>query len=181
MSDSVVLLNGVPGAGKTTLATPLARQLGVPLIGKDAIKESLADLVSQPLPTSQLGALASDVMWSLAALVDGVVIVESFWATGRDEKFLRAGLCRAGAGRAVEVWCEVPIGVARERFLTRERHPAHKDAERLAEWEAVAAVARPCSGQPTLPVRTDAIVNVALLVERIRALLDDESARLPAA
>jgi predicted kinase len=38
-----VLVNGLPGAGKTTLAKPLADELGLPLLSKDRIKETLAD------------------------------------------------------------------------------------------------------------------------------------------
>ncbi|MDQ1534024.1 MAG: hypothetical protein QOF28_1785, partial [Actinomycetota bacterium] len=36
-----VVITGLPAAGKTTLAVPLAEALGVPLISKDAIKEAL--------------------------------------------------------------------------------------------------------------------------------------------
>ena len=36
-----VLVGGVPGSGKTTLARQLAPLLGMPLIAKDAIKEAL--------------------------------------------------------------------------------------------------------------------------------------------
>lgn len=175
------MLNGVPGSGKTTLATPLSRELGVPLISKDAIKEGLSDLVSVPFPTRRLGALASDVMWRLAALVEGPVIAESFWATGRDESFLEEGLRAAGARRAIEVWCEVPLAVVRDRFATRHRHPAHDDRARLAEQEALAAAARPCSGQPTLRVTTDGAVDVSSLAGRIRSLLQDDKSLLPRA
>jgi predicted kinase len=49
MGSSLILLNGIPGAGKTTLAGPLARALEVPVVSKDAVKESLADLVSARL------------------------------------------------------------------------------------------------------------------------------------
>jgi len=38
-----VVVSGAPGAGKSTLAGPLAERLGLPLIGKDHIKETLFD------------------------------------------------------------------------------------------------------------------------------------------
>jgi adenylate kinase family enzyme len=38
-----VLVTGLPGSGKTTLAGPIASRLNVPLIAKDHIKELLAD------------------------------------------------------------------------------------------------------------------------------------------
>lgn len=47
-----IVLNGVPGSGKTTLAPLLARELGFPVVARDAIKEALADAVAVPLPTS---------------------------------------------------------------------------------------------------------------------------------
>jgi hypothetical protein len=39
----VVLVSGVPGAGKSTIAGPLAVELGFALLAKDRIKEVLAD------------------------------------------------------------------------------------------------------------------------------------------
>ena len=40
---TLVLVTGSPASGKTSLAQPLARQRGLPLLGKDAIKEALFD------------------------------------------------------------------------------------------------------------------------------------------
>src|SRR6266508_4058354 len=40
---TLLLVTGAPSSGKTTLAVPLARHLGLPLITKDTIKEALFD------------------------------------------------------------------------------------------------------------------------------------------
>ena len=40
-----VLVNGLPGSGKTTLARAVARGLGLPLSSKDVIKETRADVL----------------------------------------------------------------------------------------------------------------------------------------
>jgi predicted kinase len=46
----VVLVSGAPGSGKTSLAAPLAAELGFALLGKDRIKETLHDALGAPEP-----------------------------------------------------------------------------------------------------------------------------------
>lgn len=170
-SKPAVFVNGIPGSGKSTLATGLGRELEYPVVSKDVIKEALADLLHVRLPTRELGALASDVMWSMAGMVDGPVIVESFWATGRDEEFFRLGAARAGIRVAVEVWCDVSIETARGRFAERPRHPVHQDDGHQFEWEQLAQDARPISGYPLIVVNTESAVDVGALSREIRAAL----------
>ena len=51
----LVYVSGAPGAGKTSLAGPLAAELGYTLITKDTIKETLHDALGAPDP---------DLAWS---------------------------------------------------------------------------------------------------------------------
>ena len=57
MLEFVVVVNGVPGAGKTTLAAPLAEALDLPLVGKDALKEALFDSVNGRISRQALGPI----------------------------------------------------------------------------------------------------------------------------
>ena len=41
-----VLVSGLPGSGKSTVAAPLAQALGLPLLARDDIKESLWDALA---------------------------------------------------------------------------------------------------------------------------------------
>lgn len=165
--DFLIVVNGVPGAGKTTLASSLARELAVPLIAKDAIKEALSDAMNVSLPTSQLGAVAAENVWAIARMLSGTVIVESFWAAGRDDSHFRRGFNALGAPRGVEIWCQISLEIARERFLTRDRHVAHADAGRLPEWEALSSSAAPITGLPVIAVETTTAVDVPSLAKTL--------------
>lgn len=170
MSEFAVVINGLPGAGKTTLASSLHDVLRMPVVAKDAIKEALAEAVDVRLPTQRLGALASDVMWSVVQELAEPVIVESFWLSGRDDAHFLAGLEVAGIRRGVEIWCHAPVDVMRSRFRTRPRHFAHQDESRQEEWERFAQAARPISGFPVISCDTGKAVDTERLATHILQL-----------
>ncbi|MGN7976494.1 AAA family ATPase [Microbacterium sp. 22195] len=171
MPDRLIVLNGMAGAGKTTLARPLATELGVPFVSKDALKEALGDAVDARLPTRALGALAADALWRIVGMLEATVLVESVWLADRDEEWFRRGWESAGSPAGVEVWCEAPRGVMRERFFTRPRHAVHDDQGRREEWERFADAARPMTGFPVLHVDTTGPVDVTALARAVKEML----------
>jgi predicted kinase len=137
-SSIAVLVNGLPGAGKTTVAMALAAELGWPCLSRDAIKERLAAL-NPGDPVNVVGAVAMRELWRQAATLPAFV-AEAWWFRPRDLEFALDGLEIAGVETVVEVWCDAPPELARERFESRERGPAHAilgdvDAK-WAEWSA---------------------------------------------
>jgi len=95
----VVLVGGVPGSGRTTLARALAEELGVPLLSTDVVRDG-------------------DKVWTLlAASPVGGVVEGSFGSQAQDR--VRRGLVEAGfdPGAVPEAWCEgsaeaaPPLGV----------------------------------------------------------------------
>ncbi|MEU0571050.1 AAA family ATPase [Nonomuraea sp. NPDC005983] len=145
----VVLVNGLPGSGKTTLAQGLARQLGLPLFSKDAIKETLADMLQQPEGVDgrewsrKLGAAAGESMWTLLGHATQGAVLESPWPAGL-RPVVVAGLARAGVEDVVEVWCDVSPDVARRRYERRRRHWIHfDDSVDDAVWREWVAGAEP--------------------------------------
>jgi predicted kinase len=175
--DRLVLVNGLPGSGKTTLATALAAELSAPLVAKDAIKEAVADAVPAA-PSRALGAAVMRAAWSLVAAIDGTVVFESWWYRPRDLNLASEGLAECGRPPVVEVWCDVDPEVARHRFATRRRHRIHADADRLAGspqlWSS-STQAAPLGLGPVIRVPTDRAVDVAAVARTVTATLGGAS------
>lgn len=123
-----VLVAGWPGSGKTTLATALAVELGLPLLSKDEIKEALMDGLGRPetvVQSRRLGQAAVLALLRVATRCPGAVLDSTWFGYALP-------LARSLPGRLVEVHCTVPQDVAQARYRARTagRHTGHLDADR---------------------------------------------------
>ncbi|WP_084525729.1 AAA family ATPase [Nocardia vaccinii] len=171
MPELLVMVNGLPGSGKSTLGRALARELGARFLSKDAVKEALAASVDGAGALSALGGIAMDTVWALAPAMSNDVVIDSWWFAPRDRASARSGLAAAGAARAVEIWCDVPAEIARVRYESRDRPGLYRDREHLVrDWDAWAAQAEPLGlAAATISVDTSGPVDCALLAERVRS------------
>ncbi|PSR68265.1 hypothetical protein C8258_10515 [Nocardia sp. MDA0666] len=170
----LVLVNGLPGAGKSTVGQALARVLGARFLSKDTVKKALAACVDDPAGLPDLGGVAMDAVWSLARTSPTSVVIDSWWFAPRDREFARAGIEKVGADRAVEVWCDAPAAVARARYTRRRRADFFHDNERLStHWDLWADQATPLGLVPLVVVDTTIPVDYADLTERIDRATDD--------
>jgi len=151
----------------------------LPLFDKDDFLEGLLDLypkVDAHL-RFRLSRQADDDMQFVVAQQTGAVVV-SFWR--REEVSTSAGTPTGWlrwVPNIVEVYCECSPVIAAKRFLERERHPGHGDANRspdeiTSQFEALAALG-PLGIGELVRVNTEHPVDVEAVIfelsTRIRA------------
>lgn len=156
-----LVISGLAGAGKSEIARPLARELGLPLFAKDALKETLWDCLDGPNDVEwsrRLGRAANEVMVSVAGQNTGGVLDSFFrreWAVD---------ILSALPGDIVEIFCECLPDEARRRYAARTRHPAHTDALRIddpdlwGDFRNEPLFANPIIVDTTRPVDLDELV-----------------------
>jgi predicted kinase len=157
VSGRLVIVGGAPATGKTTLARALGTALGLPVITKDDIKESLAE----PFRTGdrewsrQLGVAAYSVLFVVAERILAAghgLVLESNFRRDISDKPLRD--LTALAPTAV-ILCRTPK--ARDRYAERAavgRHRVHIDDAVLATWNGDDAEFLIDIGTPRLIVDT---------------------------
>jgi predicted kinase len=172
VTNAVIVVAGIPGSGKTTLARALAGELRIPLASKDTIKEALFDaLGTDDLEWSQqLGLAAHRVMYALAADLESVVLESHFWR-GVSEADLRS-LARP----LIQVYCRCPVDVAVERYkrraITADRHPGHlpehQSDDVIAPWASIEPQPLQLEA-PLIEVDTSGTVNIVELAAKVTA------------
>lgn len=126
----LIVVTGLPGSGKSTVAAALADRLVLPLIAKDRFKEILFDtLGAADMAWSQrVGTAAIALQYEVMSAVADAVVDSALWPD-RSEPEL-AALRRP----MIQVFCDCPFDLARDRFFARIgnaalRHPGFSEGE----------------------------------------------------
>lgn len=165
-----VVVSGPPASGKSTLAPALARELAVPLIAKDTIKEALMRVLPVPdvVVSRQVGRASVAVLLAIAA-ENGAGVLDSVWHRSRAITDLRAL-----PGDVVEVYCTTDLPTMKARYQARSttRMAGHFDAVRTAAELWGDDTAGPVAGGwPLIEVDTTGPVDVVALARAITAAI----------
>ena len=163
-----VLVAGPPGSGKSSLAGPLAAELGLALLAKDEIKETLMGELGVPATVQEsrrLGRAAVMALLAMARSSRGAVLDSTFYP------YTVPHLGRL-PGTLIEVRCRCPREVAQMRYWARSetRIAGHFDDERPPEELWNEHHIEPLGLGPLIEVDTTVPVDVEPLAQRIRAL-----------
>lgn len=156
-SKQVVLVNGIPASGKSTLTRTLAARLALPVLTLDSIKEpfmaGFAPVDRQR--NRQLGCAAYQAIWQIVAQApQGCVYLIDAWFGFQPKSVLEQGLASAGVSRVLELWIAISPDDAAARYQARlsNRMPGHPGAEYLPELRRLAEQAKPMAAGPVYQV-----------------------------
>lgn len=161
----VVALAGLPGAGKTTIATQLSRRHGFTVISRDSTKRALFgrhdvgheqnDIAFRAI----LEAVPVLISYSLAVVVDGM----PFDRVGQMEDLERV----VHGIRLIPILVDTPVDVAQRRLV-----PADKDGPSDRTPELVSQISASFRSIPETWHRLDGTLEASLNADRIASLHD---------
>jgi glucokinase len=172
----VIVITGLPGAGKSTLGHELARRYRVPLLAKDSIKEPLLDVLgaADAAYSRKLSDASFAVMFRLATewVAGGQdFILEGNFRPAEHEGPLREAFTSA---RGLQVLCRVPEAERLARLADREKDAARHGGHRFGERQSAAASAIGMNrGDAFLDLPGDRFVHDASSHHTVLTALDD--------
>lgn len=131
----LVIFQGAPGVGKSTLSKQVAARTNIVLLGKDDIKEMLYDNLPQSdRKFSELQGFVSVMMlytFAEAFLSKGYdVILDTALNANFARQDIRSRALEPTGANMLEIFCHVDEDTHRQRFEARAkttRHPGHMD------------------------------------------------------
>jgi predicted kinase len=117
---TLLVVSGLPAAGKSHLAAQLSPVLGWPVVSKDDAKAILHRHLPD-LTHAQAGPLSFELMYHTAGVIlqaGGSVLLETHFHLGLSEPKLLT-LAQAHAARLGQIYCTAPLEVLRERHAAR--------------------------------------------------------------
>lgn len=142
-SGSLILMSGLSGSGKSTVARTIARNNGAIQIRSDAVRKHLAGIAVDESGTDEIynSEMTQKTYDRLSEL--GIMLAEQGYRVILDAKYDRVDLRQSVIARAKEhnlplkiVYCTAPLAVLRDRSSDRQGDISDATADLLTEQQA---------------------------------------------
>lgn len=179
-----LVLAGLPGSGKSTVAARLSELLGWPVVSSDPVRKELAGReTAETLPSDFYTEAFSDRVYAAVADRAGeqvreglpVVVIDANFRERRRREEIRERALRADAG-LVLVWLEIDTETAEKRLAGRAAEGgADSDADVAVFRELVRSGEEPVADDSPTVLRIDASGTPEEVVDRILTGLTAEA------
>jgi len=120
MRTTLVVLIGLPGSGKTTLATWLGANAEVVVVSRDAIRAAMFPQCAFTLAEKRAAYDAMKAATTIALEQGRSVCTDGITFASQDDREEMAVIAAAAGVRLVWVWCDVPVRIAQQRVADDE-------------------------------------------------------------
>ncbi len=169
----VIVVTGLPGVGKSTLARQLSGRYRLPLIAKDLIKEPLLEVLgaADAAQSRRLSDASFAALFCVAKELrqaGSSFLLEGNFRPGEQEAALRDSL---GSATVAQILCRLPEPERLARLKTRAAHPTRHAGHR--HGEQLSARAPSMAGDAFLELPSARFVHDGTVDHPVLAGLDD--------
>lgn len=176
----LLMVNGVPASGKSTVSHALSQKTGWPLLALDTVKNPFLEVI-QGVDRDFNRVLGRASYKSIFSVIEesapGSTFIVDAWFGFQPMELLRDHVSRAGITDIIELWCHAPPETVGERYATRagNRIPGHPGIAYVPELIELAKKAKPCALGPVLDVDTTAPIEIETVLDWVSITFDRTS------
>ncbi|CAK9886270.1 MAG: hypothetical protein XXXJIFNMEKO3_02698 [Candidatus Erwinia impunctatus] len=145
----LILVNGIPASGKSSVAKIIADHFNAPLLSIDEIKEpfmiQFAHVIDRAL-NRKLGSAAYEAMFKIiAASPENTLFVLDAWFGFKERSLLEHYLSMVDSQNTIEIWNKISVENVVRRYQSRcgDRIKGHPGEEYIPELKNLAMTAAP--------------------------------------